>query len=153
MKHSKLFITLLAVTGLCACSGNNKEAAQTPAPAAAAEQVATAPGKVIEVTDPATLAPGVKVDRLTVVDFNAVWCGPCRRLAPVLDEMAAKYGGKVDFYSVDADKFGQLMDDYNLGHSIPVVLFIKPDGTTSHYVGIGDLLPAEKFQAIIDSNL
>ena len=142
---------------LAACSNNSgkteadttataeKAATETPAP--------TADGKVIEITDAATLAPGVKVDRLTVVDFNAVWCGPCRQLAPVLHDMAAEYAGKADFYSVDVDKFGQLMDDYKLGNSIPVVLFIHPDGTTEHYVGTSELLPADKFKALIEKNL
>lgn len=42
---------------------------------------------------------------------------------------------------------------WNLGQSIPVVLFLKPDGTSSHYVGTGDLLPADKFEALIKANL
>lgn len=108
---------------------------------------------VIEVTDAATLAPGVKVDRLTVVDFNAVWCGPCRQLAPVFADMAKKYAGKVDFYSVDVDKFGKLMQDYNLGNSIPVVLFLKPEGTSEFKVGTSELLPAEKLESLIVKNL
>lgn len=110
-------------------------------------------GKVIELKDAALFAPGVKVDQLTVLDFNAVWCGPCRQLAPVLEEMAEKYKGRATFVSVDVDSLGELFEAYNMGQSIPAVLFIRPDGTTQKYVGTNELLPAESFSAIIEANL
>lgn len=110
-------------------------------------------GKVIELEDAAALTPGVKVEQLTVVDFNAVWCGPCRQLTPVLEDLAAKYQGKVTFISVDVDKFGALFEAYNMGESIPAVLFLKPDGTSFKKIGTGELLPAENFEKIINDNL
>ncbi len=55
--------------------------------------------------------------------------------------------------SVDVDKFGELFESYKLGQSIPAVLFIYPDGHTAKYVGTGDLLPASKFEALIDAAL
>lgn len=154
MKYPLFLLPLLAAACLSSCG--TKE--QTEEQATAAETTEAAPtadtsGKVIELTDPGRLAPGVKVDRLTVVDFNAVWCGPCRQLAPVLTEMARKYAGKADFISVDVDRYGELMEAWDLGQSIPVVLFLKPDGTSTRYVGTGDLLPADKFDALIKANL
>lgn len=140
---------------LAACSTKTQEAAETAADEST-ETAVLAPANgdtVIELDDAAKLAPGVKVSRLTVIDFNAVWCGPCRELAPVLEVMAKKYAGKVDFYSIDVDRFGQLFVDYNVGDAIPAVVFLMPDGTTTNYVGTGDLLPAEKFEAIIESKL
>lgn len=156
MKYLKLFIVAFAAVALGACSGKQNKASEASGREAVAEQavpVAAAPGEVVELTDAASLAPGTKVDRLTVVDFNAVWCGPCRMLAPVVEEMAKKYAGKVDFISVDVDKFGELMETYHLGNSIPVVLFLKPDGTSNYYVGTDQLLPAEKLDKLIQSNL
>lgn len=50
-----------------------------------------------------------KGNRPAVVDFNATWCGPCRKLAPILDELAKQFKGKVDFYSVDVDKTSHLL--------------------------------------------
>lgn len=149
MKYAKLFVCAIAALAITACSGSKTEKSEETATETTAEPTA----KVVELTDPSTIAPGVKVDRLTVVDFNAVWCGPCRMLAPVLEQMAEKYDGKVDFISVDVDKYGELFEAYKLGSSIPVVLFLSPDGSTSHYVGIADLMPADKFEAIIESKL
>lgn len=42
--------------------------------------------------------------RHAVIDFSATWCGPCKRLSPILDELAAEYAGEIDFYKVDVDK-------------------------------------------------
>ena len=156
MNIRKFFVPAVAALVLVGCSSksaDNTETTDASESVPAATATSATEGKVIELEDAATLTPGVKVDRLTVVDFNAVWCGPCRQLAPVLEEMAAKYADKVDFYSVDVDKFGDLFMAYQVGESIPAVVFIQPDGTTSNYIGTGDLLPAEKFEALIDSKL
>lgn len=110
-------------------------------------------GKVLELTDASLVAPGVKVEQLTVIDFNAVWCGPCRQLTPVLEEMAEKYKGKVTFISVDVDKFHDLFEAYNVGSSIPAVVFLSPDGSREDYVGTGDLLPSSAFENVITKNL
>jgi len=155
----KIFVFAAVALALASCGGN-QSTETTETEQAAVEQPAvakTAPvaidGKVIELEDASVLTPGVKVDQLTVVDFNAVWCGPCRQLTPVLEEMAAKYQGKVTFISVDVDKFGDLFGAYEMGDAIPAVLFLKPDGTSFKKIGTGDLLPAENFEKIINENL
>ncbi len=155
----KFLYLVLVVLSVASCSSKSTEKADEVAQIETDGQTEvtvapqTADGKVLELDNPALLAPGVKVEQLTIVDFNAVWCGPCRQLAPVLEEAAAKYAGKATFISVDVDKYGDLMEAYNLGNSIPVVLFLKPDGTKEHYVGTGDLLPSDKFFALIDEKL
>ena len=88
-----------------------------------------------------------------LVDFSAVWCGPCRNLAPVLEQMAEKYKGRVTFISVDVDKYGSLFEAFNVGSSIPAVVFLSPDGERKVYVGTGELLPYTAFEAIIVANL
>lgn len=154
----RLFLLTSAALMILAASCAGKSTSDASADNSYATQVArVAPlfqaGIVNELTDPALLEPGTPVNKLTVVDFNAVWCGPCRQLTPVLHELAGRYSGKVDFVSVDIDEYGQLMDDYELGNAIPAVLFLMPDGKSQSYIGIGDLLPKEKFEAIIDSLL
>lgn len=155
----KILTALACAAMLLAGSCTSKQADQTattaPEPGEPASEYADPEinGKVIELTDASEYAPGVKVPQLTILDFNAVWCGPCRQLAPVLDELAVKYQGRVTFVSVDVDKFGELFEAYKLGQSIPVVLFLYPDGSKEHYVGTGDLLPGNKFEALIDAAL
>lgn len=159
MRYLSIFAaTAAAAMALASCSTpagqSTSETTEADAPASQYAPLPTSVGgEVIELTDPAVYAPGVKVPQLTILDFNAVWCGPCRRLAPVLEEMAIKYEGKATFVSVDVDKFGELFEAYSMGQSIPAVLFLKPDGTTKKYIGTGDLLPAEKFDALIKANL
>lgn len=62
-----------------------------------------------------------------IVDFYAAWCGPCKVIAPILDELSVKYSGSVDFYKVDIDKVKSLSTAFGIT-SIPVLLFIPLDG-------------------------
>lgn len=155
----KIFIMAVAALALASCGGNQStqttetEEAAVEQPSVAKYAPVAKDGKVIELEDASALTPGVKVEQLTVVDFNAVWCGPCRQLTPVLEELAAKYQGKVTFVSVDVDKLGNLFEAYQMGESIPAVLFLKPDGTYFKKIGTGELLPIENFEKIINDNL
>lgn len=62
-----------------------------------------------------------------IVDFTATWCGPCQRIAPVLDELAAEYDGQVVIYKVDIDKERELAKAFGIS-SIPAILYIPLDG-------------------------
>lgn len=153
----KRFILPLIALGLMStsCSSKNVETVQeeeTVTETVAAKAPVATDGKIIELGDAAALAPGVAVDQLTVVDFNAVWCGPCRRLTPVLEEMAKKYAGQVTFISVDVDNLPELAQAYNVS-AVPQVVFLRPDGKSETFVGIQDLVPADKFEAVLTRNL
>ena len=67
-----------------------------------------------------------KGERPAVIDFYAVWCGPCKATAPILDSLAKEYDGKVDFYKVDVDKQQELSAMFGI-RSIPSLLFISND--------------------------
>lgn len=145
-----------AVLAFGACTRANdgdKGAAEENAKPAAVLAPVASDGKVMELSDASVFMPGVKVSQLTVLDFNAVWCGPCRQLTPVVEALAAKYAGRATFVSVDVDKYGALSAAYNLGNSVPVVLFLYPDGKRKAYYGTGDLLPAEKFDALVSAGI
>ncbi len=156
-----IFCGVAAISLFASCS--TKSTQESDASAEAVEQqrvesvVAVAPvatdGKVIELGDASLVSPGVNVEQLTVIDFNAVWCGPCRMLTPVLEQLAEEYKGKATFISVDVDRFPELFEAYNVGSSIPAVVILTPDGKRSDFVGTGELLPAEKFKALIDAKL
>ena len=105
-------------------------------------------GKVIELDNASLVAPGVKVSQLTVLDFNAVWCGPCRQFAPAFHAAAEKFTGKADFISVDTDANPKTATAFAI-RGIPTVVILMPDGSTKRFTGTSDILPAEKFDAII----
>lgn len=76
-------------------------------------------------------------DKPAVVDFYATWCGPCQRIAPIMNELAAEYDGKVVIYKVDIDKAPELAKAFGIS-SIPAILYIPLDGEPTLTVGSRD---------------
>ena len=70
-----------------------------------------------------------------VVDFWAEWCGPCKMIAPVLDELAAEYDGKVKIGKVNIDEHQQLAINYGI-NSIPTLLFFKNGQVADQVIGM-----------------
>jgi thioredoxin 1 len=70
-----------------------------------------------------------------VVDFWAEWCGPCKMIAPVLDELAAEFDGKVKIGKVNIDEHQQLAITYGI-NSIPTLLFFKGGKVVEQIVGM-----------------
>ena len=70
-----------------------------------------------------------------IVDFTATWCGPCKRLSPILEELAKEYKGKIVVYKVDVDKCEDLARAFNIS-SIPALLFIPMEGQPEMIVGL-----------------
>ena len=69
-----------------------------------------------------------------LIDFYATWCGPCKMMAPRVEQMAEKYDGKVDVYKVDVDKEEELAAMFGI-RSIPSLLFIPMKGEPQMSVG------------------
>jgi thioredoxin len=65
--------------------------------------------------------------RPALIDFYASWCGPCQRLSPIIDELAAEYDGKVDIYKVDVDAEEELARLFKV-RSIPTLVYIPTEG-------------------------
>jgi thioredoxin len=65
--------------------------------------------------------------RPAVIDFYASWCGPCKALSPIIDEVAKQYEGRVDIYKVNVDEEPELADAFNI-RSIPTLYFIPMSG-------------------------
>ena len=87
--------------------------------------------------------------RPAVVDFYAVWCGPCRMLAPVMDELSKEYAGKVDFYKVDTDAEPGMCGAFGIS-SIPTLLFFSGNSAPRMTRGVR---PEAELRNIIDSLL
>ena len=86
---------------------------------------------------------------VSVVDFNATWCGPCRMLAPVLEDLSEKYADKVSFFSVDVDESPELAMQYRIS-SVPCLVLLKNGEFTDQSIGFR---PEPQLSAWIDSNL
>jgi len=87
--------------------------------------------------------------RPAVIDFYADWCGPCKMLSPLLEELAGEYDGKIDIYKVDTEQERELSSVFGI-RSIPSILFIPREGQPIMQAG---LLPKNVLQDIIDNQL
>lgn len=84
-------------------------------------------------------------DRPVIIDFYATWCRPCKMTAPVVEELAKDYQGKIDFYKVDIDKEQELAVTFGI-RSIPTFLFIPVKGKPTAQMGA---MQKEDFEEII----
>lgn len=129
-----LLLTFAILIAGTACSGNlNKNETKTKTD--------------MEITEKATVIHLLKADFLTkvynyeknpdewkyegdkpaIVDFYATWCGPCKMIAPVLEELAKEYAGQIVIYKIDTDKEPELSAAFGI-RSIPTLLFIPMTG-------------------------
>ncbi len=86
---------------------------------------------------------------LAVVDFWAVWCGPCRMVAPILDQLATEYDGKVKITKLDVDANQKTAASYNV-RSIPTLLFVKDGKVVDQVIGA---LPKAQLQTYFDKHV
>ena len=84
--------------------------------------------------------------RPAVIAFYTTWCGPCKMMAPVVESLAGKYAGKIDFYKVDIDQESELASVFGIS-SIPTFLFIPVKGKPSVQMGA---MQKEDFEGLID---
>jgi thioredoxin 1 len=80
--------------------------------------------KPINITDGNFEQEVIKSDKPVLIDFWAVWCGPCRMVAPIVEELAKEYDGKVKFGKLDVDENQQTTIKYGV-RSIPTLLIFK----------------------------
>lgn len=67
-------------------------------------------------------------DKPALVDFYAEWCGPCKMLSPILEEVSDEYAGRVDIYKINVDEEEELASLFGI-RSIPTLIFIEKNGT------------------------
>ena len=77
----------------------------------------------------------IKSDKVTVVDFFADWCGPCRKLSPVIEEIEQELSGKVKFTKINTDENIQLAQNYQIS-GIPTLLVFKNGKLEERMVGL-----------------
>lgn len=133
------------VSALSACAGENRAASKTESTATEAQAVqsaAEAPA-VVTGTDEA-IQPNASLP--TVIDFNAVWCPPCRRFGPIFEQVAEEMKGKAIFVSVDVDNAPTPARQFGVS-SIPQISVLLPDGKVVSTVGF---MTREEFVAFLE---
>ena len=88
----------------------------------------------LEFTDANFKTDVLESNKLTVIDFWAEWCGPCRAIGPVIEELSKDYAGKVNVGKVNVDNNPQISMNYGLT-SIPAILFVKGGQVVDKLVG------------------
>lgn len=150
-------VMAVAALGFTACSGNTENKTADAAQEENVEQTepqvkesAEPAEDVITLTDDNLFRPGKATEVLTVLDFNATWCVPCKKLTPAYHEAAAQLGDKVKFYSVDIEKNPATKEAFDV-QKVPTVVILAPNGAVESFVGLdsfvgeggagGDLTP------------
>ncbi len=103
----------------------------------------------LEITDANFEELVVKADKPVMIDFWAVWCGPCRMIAPIVEEMSGEYEGKAIIGKVDVDSNPNIAVKYGI-RNIPTVLFVKNGEVVDKQVGAA---PKSAFTAKLDALL
>lgn len=91
----------------------------------------------------------VTASEVAVIDFSATWCGPCKMLAPVLEEVSEEYAGKVNFFNVDVDENPDLAMQYKI-MNIPALVVLKKGEKVDTQVGFA---PKENIVEFIKKQL
>ncbi len=104
---------------------------------------------VINVTDSSFDQEIVKSDLPVLVDFWAAWCGPCKMIAPVIEQIAIDYEGIMKVAKVDVDKNQSSASKYGV-MSIPTMLLFKNGEPINRFVGF---MPKERLKSLIDKEL
>jgi thioredoxin 1 len=105
---------------------------------------------ITEIDDPKSWETDVlSSDKPVFVDFWAQWCGPCRMVGPVVEELAGDYDGKVNFVKVNVDNAQEIAQKYNV-FSIPTLLLLNRGEIIAQQVGAGS---KEVYQNMIDRAL
>jgi thioredoxin 1 len=84
-----------------------------------------------------------------LIDFYADWCGPCKMVAPIMDELSEEYKGKVNFYKINTENEQELAGAFGIS-SIPSLLFVPKEGQPQMAVGA---LPKDSMVKVIEGEL
>ena len=90
--------------------------------------------KIVQLSDASFEADVIKADGAVLVDFWAEWCGPCKMIAPILEEVAQEYEGRVIIGKLDVDENVETPNEYGI-RNIPTILFFKDGQIVDKQIG------------------
>ena len=106
-------------------------------------------GQTIKVDSTSWESEVLKANNLTMVDFWAAWCGPCQMIAPVVEELAAEYHGRVKVAKLNADENPDISSKYQV-MGIPTLMFFKGGQVIDRIVGAASKKQfKEKIEALL----
>ncbi len=163
MNKSILSVVLVASIALFGCNssnGNGQTTDGTPLTTGANAVAGSETGKVIQM-DKAMFIEKVfnyevnadkwvfEGDKPVIIDFYADWCGPCKKIAPIMVQLAEEYKDQIIIYKVDTEKERELAQVFAI-KSIPSILFIPADGQPQMTMGA---LPKAEFEKMVKTIL
>ena len=104
---------------------------------------------VVEVTEATFEAEVLKSETPVLVDFWAAWCGPCRMIGPIVEELATEYAGKVKVVKVNVDNSQNVAVTFGI-HSIPTLIIFKGGKEVNRIIGA---VSKESLKSTIEENL
>lgn len=103
----------------------------------------------LQLTDTNFAAEAMETDKLVVIDFWAAWCGPCRMLAPIVEDLASEYKETAVIGKLDVDNNPEVSTKFGI-RSLPTILFLKNGEIVDKQVG---LTTKQNLSKIIDSHI
>lgn len=157
----KTFLLLLAVLSLLSCGNSKKDNKNTENTQQEQQEITIEKESIVKSLDYKKFLKEIwdiekypdsfayKAELPCIIDFYADWCGPCKRVAPIMEEIAKEYEGKLLVYKVNTDNERKLSTIFRIS-SIPTVFFMPKDGQPKTQVGA---LSKTEYKNIIDQYL
>ena len=105
--------------------------------------------KIVHTSDAAFDADVLQNSKAVLLDFWAEWCGPCKMIAPLLDEVAGKYEDKLDVVKLNVDENPNVAQKFGI-RSIPTLILFKDGAVQAQMMGA---MPLRKLEEFLDTNL